>query len=60
MPFAGISASAASKAFASALASTWAVQVLTEVEPLSNVIEAYKTFDQRTPGWVKVELVPGM
>jgi threonine dehydrogenase-like Zn-dependent dehydrogenase len=36
------------------------LQVLTNVEPMSNVIEAYKTFDQRKPGWVKVELVPGL
>jgi threonine dehydrogenase-like Zn-dependent dehydrogenase len=36
------------------------VQILTQVEPLSNVIDAYKTFDERKPGWVKVELVPQM
>jgi len=34
-------------------------QVLTQVEPLTSVIDAYKAFDTRQPGWVKVELVPG-
>jgi len=34
--------------------------ILTQVEPLTNVIDAYKAFDQRQPGWVKVELVPGV
>lgn len=34
-------------------------QILTQVEPLTSVIDAYKAFDQRQPGWVKVELVPG-
>lgn len=24
-----------------------------------SVIDAYKTFDRRQPGWVKVELIPG-
>lgn len=33
--------------------------VLTQVEPLSSAVEAYKAFDRRQPGWVKVELVPG-
>ncbi|MDJ0387551.1 zinc-dependent alcohol dehydrogenase [Roseomonas sp. E05] len=32
--------------------------VLTQHEPLTDVIEAYKQFDQRKPGWVKVELNP--
>ena len=31
-------------------------EVLTQVEPLGNVIEAYESFDRRQPGWVKVEL----
>ena len=35
-------------------------QILTQVEPLTSVIEAYKAFDTRQPGWIKVELVPGM
>lgn len=33
---------------------------LTQIEPLTSAIEAYKAFDLRQPGWVKVELVPGM
>jgi threonine dehydrogenase-like Zn-dependent dehydrogenase len=32
--------------------------VLTQVEPMDDVIEAYKLFDKRTPGWVKVMLQP--
>ena len=35
-------------------------QVLTQVEPMTDVIEAYKLFDRRTPGWVKVMLEPQM
>lgn len=35
-------------------------QILTQVEPLTSVLDAYKAFDKRQPGWVKVELVPGM
>jgi threonine dehydrogenase-like Zn-dependent dehydrogenase len=34
------------------------LQVLTQREPMTNVIEAYRQFDLRRPGWVKVELVP--
>jgi threonine dehydrogenase-like Zn-dependent dehydrogenase len=33
-------------------------QVLTDLEPLTNVLDAYKAFDERRPGWMKVELVP--
>ncbi len=33
--------------------------VLTQVEPLTGVIEAYKAFDRRQPGWIKVQLTPG-
>jgi threonine dehydrogenase-like Zn-dependent dehydrogenase len=33
-------------------------QVLTQQEPLTSAIEAYKAFDTRQPGWVKVELAP--
>lgn len=33
-------------------------RVLTQVEPLTDVIAAYKAFDTRQPGWVKVELRP--
>lgn len=32
--------------------------VLTTREPLTHVIDAYKTFDQRQPGWIKVALEP--
>ncbi|TWB65733.1 threonine dehydrogenase-like Zn-dependent dehydrogenase [Nitrospirillum amazonense] len=32
--------------------------VLTHVEPMTGVIEAYRAFDQRRSGWVKVELEP--
>ncbi|MEO5702974.1 MAG: zinc-dependent alcohol dehydrogenase [Gammaproteobacteria bacterium] len=31
--------------------------VLTQREPLTSAIEAYKAFDRRAPGWIKVELV---
>jgi threonine dehydrogenase-like Zn-dependent dehydrogenase len=33
-------------------------KILTQREPLTDVIAAYKAFDTRQPGWVKVELVP--
>jgi threonine dehydrogenase-like Zn-dependent dehydrogenase len=33
-------------------------RVLTNVEPLADAIEAYKAFDTRQPGWMKVELKP--
>src|SRR5262249_8511253 len=32
--------------------------VLTEREPLTDVIAAYRAFDTRRPGWIKVELLP--
>jgi threonine dehydrogenase-like Zn-dependent dehydrogenase len=32
--------------------------ILTQVQPLSSVIDAYKAFDRREDGWVKVELLP--
>ncbi|HWL80634.1 MAG TPA: zinc-dependent alcohol dehydrogenase [Roseomonas sp.] len=32
--------------------------ILTQHEPMTDVIEAYKQFDLRKPGWVKVELNP--
>ena len=35
-------------------------QILTQQEPLTNAIEAYKAFDQRQPGWIKVELMPAI
>ncbi len=34
------------------------VEILTQREPLTNVIDAYKAFDKREPGWIKVELRP--
>ncbi|MGE0468288.1 MAG: zinc-dependent alcohol dehydrogenase [Nitrospira sp.] len=34
------------------------MHVLTHVEPLSSVLDAYKAFDRRQPGWIKVELKP--
>ncbi len=33
-------------------------EVLTQAEPITSAIEAYKLFDRRAPGWVKVELKP--
>lgn len=35
------------------------LKVLTEVEPMADAISAYKAFDKRKSGWVKVELKPG-
>jgi threonine dehydrogenase-like Zn-dependent dehydrogenase len=32
--------------------------ILTKREPLMSSLEAYKAFDQRQPGWIKVELEP--
>jgi threonine dehydrogenase-like Zn-dependent dehydrogenase len=34
------------------------VKILTQTEPMTNVIDAYKAFDERQPGWIKVELEP--
>lgn len=34
--------------------------VLTHRQPLASAIEAYKTFDRREPGWMKVELEPAL
>ena len=33
-------------------------EVLTQVGPLTSAIDAYKQFDRREPGWVKVKLEP--
>jgi threonine dehydrogenase-like Zn-dependent dehydrogenase len=33
-------------------------EILTNVEPLTDAIEAYEAFDSREPGWIKVELNP--
>jgi threonine dehydrogenase-like Zn-dependent dehydrogenase len=32
--------------------------IVTQQEPLISVIDAYKAFDTRQPGWLKVELLP--
>jgi threonine dehydrogenase-like Zn-dependent dehydrogenase len=32
--------------------------ILTEREPLTDVLQAYEAFDRRRPGWMKVELLP--
>lgn len=32
--------------------------ILTQVEPISDAIEAYRAFDRRQAGWLKVELLP--
>ena len=32
--------------------------VLTQVEPMTDVLSAYQAFNDRRPGWVKVELTP--
>lgn len=34
------------------------VKILSRVEPMRSAIEAYKTFDRREPGWMKVALQP--
>ena len=36
------------------------MRVLTHREPVMHAIEAYKAFDLRKPGWMKVELEPQM
>ncbi|MBW3567495.1 MAG: acyl-CoA dehydrogenase family protein [Proteobacteria bacterium] len=33
-------------------------EVLSHVQPMTSAIEAYRAFDQREPGWMKVELEP--
>jgi threonine dehydrogenase-like Zn-dependent dehydrogenase len=35
-------------------------ELLTHVQPLTSAIEAYRSFDMRKPGWLKVELEPPM
>lgn len=35
------------------------LKILTHVEPITSSIEAFKAFDRRQPGWIKVELIPG-
>jgi threonine dehydrogenase-like Zn-dependent dehydrogenase len=34
------------------------VKILTQTEPMTGAIAAYKAFDERQPGWIKVELEP--
>jgi threonine dehydrogenase-like Zn-dependent dehydrogenase len=34
------------------------VEILSKVEPLTNVIQAYEAYDKREPGWLKTELQP--
>lgn len=34
------------------------LRILTKTEPMASAIDAYKTFDKRQPGWMKVELQP--
>ncbi len=34
--------------------------ILTKVEEMTDAIDAFKAFDERQPGWMKVELVPGL
>lgn len=34
-------------------------KVLTHRGPMMNALDAYKAFDTRQPGWIKVELLPG-
>jgi threonine dehydrogenase-like Zn-dependent dehydrogenase len=33
-------------------------EILTQAEPITDAIDAYKQFDQRRPGWIKVMLEP--
>ena len=33
-------------------------EILTQTEPITDAIKAYKIFDRREPGWIKVELNP--
>lgn len=33
-------------------------KILTQTEPMTGAIDAYKAFDERQPGWMKVELEP--
>jgi len=33
-------------------------KILTRVEPMHDAIAAFKAFDRREPGWIKVELLP--
>lgn len=35
-------------------------KLLSQVEEMTDAVSAYQAFDERRPGWLKVELVPGM
>ncbi|MFB9990869.1 zinc-dependent alcohol dehydrogenase [Deinococcus oregonensis] len=35
-------------------------KLLSQVEEMHSALDAYHAFDERQPGWLKVELVPGM
>ncbi len=35
-------------------------RLLTQVQPLVSVLDAYRAFDRREEGWVKVELIPAL
>lgn len=32
--------------------------IISDLEPLTDAIAAYRAFDERRPGWIKVELEP--
>ena len=34
-------------------------EILTQREPMTAVLDAYRAFDARSPGWIEVELRPG-
>ena len=34
--------------------------ILTKVEEMTDAVSAFRAFDERQPGWMKVELVPGL
>jgi threonine dehydrogenase-like Zn-dependent dehydrogenase len=34
--------------------------ILTQLNEMSTALDAYKAFDERQAGWIKVELVPGL
>lgn len=34
-------------------------KILTQIEPITSVIDAYRSFDEHQAGWIKVEIQPG-
>lgn len=32
--------------------------LITQVQDIENAVDAYRAFDERQPGWLKVELAP--